>query len=115
MFLLYSMIILLFPSIIGINILIYNLTVKKAIKKIIEPKLKENGYSFVGYEWPGFLSNGDFKANNINIRTMSKNGRIINSMYAYIFYKRENEAKKITVQIDTLFFIIRNVFYSSEI
>jgi hypothetical protein len=115
MILLYSLAILIFPLIIGLNILIYRLIVKKALRKFIEPKLSEKGLTFVEYKWPGLLSNGDFKADDISLTIMNKNGNVSNSSYAYIFYKDGNKTKKITARIDTTFWFINRVIYSSEI
>lgn len=114
MALLYSLILLLFPTIIAINVLAYTLTVKKALRKFIEPKLRENECAFIDYKWPGLLSNGDFRSNDIAFTDMNKNGNIFNSTFAYIFYKKGNETKKITARIDTAFLITRKVVYSSE-
>jgi hypothetical protein len=95
--------------------LIYRLIVKKALKKYIEPKLDEKGLIFIDYKWPGLLSNGDFKADDVGlIIIMNKNGNVSNSSYAYIFYKEGNETKKITARIDTTFWFINKVVYSSE-
>ena len=93
--------------------LIYRLIVKKALRKFIEPKLTEKGLTFVDYKWPGLLSNGDFKPDDITF-IMNKNGNIFNSSYAYIFYKDGNDTKKVTARIDTTFWFINKVMYSSE-
>ena len=114
MILVYSLIVLIFPTLVGINVLIYNLTIKKALRKFIEPKLRENGYAFTEYKWPGLLSNGDFKSDDITFTMMNKNGKMFNSMYAYIFYKKGKETKKITARIDTTLLFINKVVYSSE-
>ena len=115
MILFYSLIILIFPLIIGLIILIYHLIVKKALKKFIEPKLSERGLTFIEYKWPGLLSNGDFKSDDITLMVMNKNGNASNSIYVYIFYKEGSETKKITVRINTTFWFINEVVYSSEI
>jgi hypothetical protein len=116
MFLFYSLVVLIFPVIIGLNILIYRLVVNKALKKYIKPMLVEKGLIFIEYKWPGLLSNGDFKPDDISFTIVNTNGNISNSKYAYIFYKKASEIKKITVRIDTMFlFIINKVAYSSDI
>jgi hypothetical protein len=114
MILFYSLAILIFPFIIGLNMLIYRLLIKKALKKYIGPKLDEKGLIFIDYKWPGLLSNGDFKIDDVGLTIMNKNGNVSNSSYAYIFYKDGNETKKITVRIDTTFWVINKVVYSSE-
>jgi hypothetical protein len=114
MILLYSLLILIFPVVIALNMLIYRIIIKNALKKYIEPKLKEKGLLFIDYKWPGLLSNGDFEDNNLTLKVMNKNGNVSNSTYAYIYYKELNGAKKITVRVDTTFWIIDSVTYSSE-
>jgi len=108
------LVILIFPLTIGLNILIYRLIVKSALRKFIEPKLSEKGLIFVDYKWPGVLSNGDFEADGLTFTVMNKNGSVFNSSYAYIFYKDGSETKKITARIDTMFWFIKKVVYSSE-
>jgi hypothetical protein len=114
MFLVYTLIVLLFPAVIGLNMLIYNVIVKKALRKFIEPKLKEQKLTFIEYKWPGLLSYGDFKSDGITFTFMNKNGKPFNSIFTYIFYRKENETKKVTVRIDTTFLVITKVVYSSE-
>ena len=95
--------------------LIYHVIVKKAIRKYIKPKLNEKGLIFVDYKWPGLFSIGDFKENTWTIPVMNKNGNTFNSTYANIYYKELNETKKITVRIDTIFFLFQKVTYSSDL
>jgi len=106
--------ILAISIVIGLNILTYRSVVNKALKKFIEPKLNERGLTFVKYKWPGLLSNGDFKPDDIKLTFMNKNGSPYNSQYAYIYYKDGNETQKITVRIDTAFLSINKIVYSSE-
>lgn len=115
MILLYSLIILIFPVVIGLNIFIGRAIIKTALRKYIEPKLKENGLLFVDYKWAGLFSSGDFKDNQLQLSFMGKNGNISNSIYAYIYYKDLNNTKKITVRIDTTFLFIQEVAYSAEL
>lgn len=114
MILIYSLAILIFVSIIGLNVLIYRHIVRRALRKFIEPKLNEKGLTFVDYKWPGLLSNGDFKSNDITL-IVNNNGNVFNSSYADIFYKDGNETKKITARIDTTFWFINKVVYSSDL
>ena len=114
MILLYTLLVLIFPAIIFLNMLTYRMVVKKALRKYIEPKLTEQGLLFVEYKWPGLLSKGDFKNENFSFTIMNRNGRASFSSYADIFYKRLNDTKKVTVRIDTTFLIINKVSYSSE-
>ena len=113
MILIYSLTILIFPFIIGLNILFYHLIVRKALRKFIEPELNEKGLIFVNYKWPGLLSNGDFKYNDTTF-IVNKNGNFFNSFYAYMYYKDGKETKKITVRIDTALWYINKVVYSSD-
>ena len=116
MILLYSLLILIFPLVISLNVLMYRGIVKKALRKYIEPKLKERGLLFIDYKWPGLFSNGDFDDDTLTLTMMNKNGNVSNSTYAYIYYKgEENETKKITVRIDRKFWIIDKITYSSEL
>jgi hypothetical protein len=116
MIILYSLLILIFPFIISINVLIYRSIVKNALKKYIEPKLKEKGLVFIDYKWPGFFSNGDFEDDTMALTIMNKNGNVYNSSYAYIYYKEEegSETRKVTVRIGTIFWFINKITYSSE-
>jgi hypothetical protein len=114
MILLYCLVILIFPVIIGLNILTYRFIVNKALKKHIKPMLEESGLIFIEYKWPGLLSNGEFKPDNTSFKLMNKNGNMFNSMYAYIFYKKANETKKFTVRIDTTAWYVNKVAYSSD-
>jgi hypothetical protein len=114
MFLLYSLLILIFPVVISVNVLMYISVVKKAIRKDIEPELKEKGLYYIEYKWPGLFSNGDFKEDNLPLKFMSKNGKASNSFYAYIYYKAGSKTKRTTVRIDTIFWSIDKIAYSSE-
>jgi hypothetical protein len=112
---LYSLIILLFPTIIALNMLLYHMIVRKALRKYIKPKLKDNNMSFIKYKWPGLFSNGDFKDDEMALTIMSKNGSIVNSTYVDIYYNKLDDTKKITARIDTIFFFIYKVHYSSKL
>ena len=112
MFFVYAL--LIFPLLIGLNILAYRIIVKKAIKKYIEPKLKEKGLLFVDFKWPGLMSSGDFEGDFLISAIMNKMGWVSNSIYVYIYYRDLDDTKKVTVRIDTTFFIINKVAYSSE-
>lgn len=114
MILLYSLIVLIFPFIVSINILIYHTIVRKAVKRYIEPQLKEKGLLFINYKWPGLFSSGDFKSDTLTLTVMNKNGRISNSTYVYIYYKHLRDIKRITARISTKFLIIDSITYSSE-
>jgi hypothetical protein len=114
MLLLYSLIILIFPLIVSINILIYRLIVRKALKRYIDPQLKEKGLSFISFKWPGLFSSGDFKNGTLKLTVMNKNGKVLNSVYAYIYYKDLSDIKRVTARIDTKFGVIDGITYSSE-
>ncbi len=114
MILLYSLLILIFPVIAFVNVLIYRIIVRKALKKYIEPQLKEKGLLFISFKWPGLFSNGDFKNDTLTLTVMNKNGKVSNSVYAYIYYKDLSDIKRITTRIDTKFGIIDSITYSSE-
>ena len=115
MILLYSLLILTLPTIIVLNVLLYHIIVRRALKKYIKPKLKDNGFTFLNYKWPGLFSNGDFKNDKITLTVMSKNGSVVSSTYAYIYYHKFNDTKKVTVRIGTTFLIIYKVDFSSEL
>ena len=115
MFLLYSLLILFFPLLISLNVLIYVSIVKKALRKYIKPILEEKNLSYVEYKWPGLFSDGDFNENDFIISIVNSYGSTSNSYYAYIYYRTGNETKKTTVKIDTRFWVIKKVTYSSEL
>ena len=46
---------------------------------------------------------------------MNKNGSASNSVYAYIFYKKGSESKKVTARIDTTFLFIKKISYSTNL
>lgn len=115
MILLYSLVILIVPIVIALNLFLYQMIVRKALRKYIRPKLKENNLTFINYKWPGLFSNGDFKDDKLALTVMGKNGSIVNSTYAYIYYNKLNETKKVTARIDTTFFKICKVHYNSEL
>lgn len=99
---------------IALQMLIYRIILKNALRKYIEPKLKEKGFIFINYKWPGILSNGDFEPDDIKLTVMNKNGSASQSYYAYVFYKDSNETKKITARINTAIWSIDSVVYSSD-
>ncbi len=113
MILLYSLLILIFPLIIFLNIFFYRIMVGNALRRFIKPNLNAKGLVFVEYKWPGLLSSGNFKDDTPELRIASKNGRSTNSIYAYIYYSDLRYTKKITVRINTKFLTINNVDYSS--
>lgn len=115
MILFYSLIILIIPFIISINVLTYRLTIKKALNNYIIPKLKENDLVFIDYSWPGLFSNGKFKDDPLKLTFMNKNGQSSILLYAdIIYYTTTGETKKITARIDTTFFIIKKISYSAD-
>ena|ERR1700761_3681475 len=114
MVLLYFLLILIFPFIIFLNILVYRLVVRKALRKHIKPKLEEKGLTFIDYKWPGLFSNGGFGNPEITL-LVNTNGNLLNSIYVYIYFKDAYETKKTTARIDTMFLFIRKVTYSSEL
>ncbi|WP_461453375.1 hypothetical protein [Mucilaginibacter sp.] len=107
-------VILFFSLIIALQFLIYRIIIKNALTKYIEPKLKEKGFIFIDYKWPGLLSNGEFKPDDIALSVMNKNGNASISNYAYIFYKDVNDTKKVTAKIDTTLLSITSVSFSSD-
>ncbi|GAB3915645.1 hypothetical protein [Mucilaginibacter boryungensis] len=115
MILFYSLIVLILPFIIFINVLIYHFTIKKALNNYIIPKLKENDLAFIQYKWPGLFSNGNFK-NAPKLTPMNRNGQPSSSLYAdIIYYTPMGETKRVTARIDTSFFLIKNVSYSANV
>jgi hypothetical protein len=94
--------------------LLYHMIVRKTLRKYIKPKLKDNNMSFIKYKWPGLFSNGDFKDDEMALTIMSKNGSVVNSIYADIYYNKLDDTKRVTARIDTTFLIINKVHYSSE-
>jgi len=116
MILLYSLVVLVFAIMIGLPILTYRITINKAIKSYIIPKLEEKGFDFIEYRWPGLFSTGSFKDDNFKLTVMNKNGNSISSRYVdIVYYKPSGETHKITARITSKFFFIDQVSFSREL
>jgi len=106
---------LLFILNVGINRIIINV----AIKKYVIPDLNKKGFTSKGYESTGIFSVGDFTGmtnSDMPVRLFfSKNGSPTKSSFYYIYYNTGDGNKRITVRIDTLFFSVQKVKYSSEL
>ena len=88
--------------------------IKKALRDYIEPKLKKRGFTFIYYEWPDLFSNGDFEDDSLMVTIINLRGRVSYSTYVYIYYKEFDGTKRVTARIDTTFYSIDEVVYSSE-
>jgi hypothetical protein len=104
---------LFFAVLICIQMLIYRALVRGALRTYIEPMLKEKGFLFIDYKWPGLFSDGDFDNEIFTLTVMNINGNASTSTYAYIFYKDGNDTKKVTARIEATFWFIDKVLYST--
>jgi len=108
--------------IILLNILIVRLIIKRALRKYIKPDLDKKELYFISYKWVIFFGIGDFTRENDSDAPNNgywggAGGRSpFLSIYIYIYYyNSHNIDKRVTARIDTLFFFIRKVKYSSEL
>jgi len=100
-----------------INILIYQLIVKKASRQFIKPFLNQNGIRFIKSEYVGFLKTGDFKESEFTLRPLML-GHPVHNTYVYVYYSSEKDITKIkrmTAKINSSFFFIRNVEYLPKV
>jgi len=115
MFLLILIVVLFFSFFVLLFVLTYINTMEQALRKYIKPALEEKGLLYIDYKWPGLFSDGDFNETDFTITVMNNYGSASYSHYAYIYYKVGGETKKTTVRIDTTFWVIKKVTYSSEL
>jgi len=106
-------IISLFIIVILLNGLTIWAIIHRALRKKIIPYLTERGMFFKSYKWLGFFNTGDFDELTLTIGSTNASANI--SIYIDIYYQSLKEDKRTTVRIDTLYFFIRRVNYSSEI
>jgi hypothetical protein len=100
---------------VGGNALFIFLFIRSAVKKYVKPNLQSSGLIFVRSRWAGLFNSGDFGNAGFSFKPSFLNGNPFLSIYAYIYYKEFDVIKRFTIRIDTLFFFIRNVTFSSEI
>ena len=72
--------------VILINILLFQLWIKSAIKRIVKPALENNHLNYIGYKWVGFWGCGDFKYDKMDF-ALFKTGMNTSSIYSYLYYK----------------------------
>jgi hypothetical protein len=104
---------LIFLAFILLNILIFRLIINRALRKYIEPDLKEKGMFFERYKWLGFFNTGDFAELTITFGGSNASARL--SIYIDVYYQSTKEQKRTTVRIDTFYLFIRRVKYSSDL
>ena len=68
---------------------------------------------FERYKWLGFFNTGDFDELTITFGGSKASASL--SIYIDVYYQSSTEQKQITARIDTFYFFIRRVKYSSEI
>ncbi|MDB5091417.1 MAG: hypothetical protein JWR09_5411 [Mucilaginibacter sp.] len=106
-----------FILVIALNVGIYFLIIKRAIRKYVIPDLTRNALDYISYKALGIFQSGDFEGKEKRTFSpiVSKNGSPAADVYFYIFYKSGIEQKRVTVKVETLFFVIRKVKYSKEL
>jgi hypothetical protein len=114
MTLLIILIITLLLFILGGNLFLIKLYIKKSTKRFVIPILESKGYLLTDYKWVVFWGDGDFKNEQMNF-ALFKTGLNSISIFAYIYYKGSDNIKRITIKIDIVSLSIDNVTYSSEI
>ena len=105
--------ILLLPSIIFLNVVLFHMQIKRAIKRVVKPALEKSQLTYVGYKWAGFWSCGDFKNDSMDF-ALFKTGLNTTSIYSYLYYKDSDVNKKITIKIYLIGFEIDKVEYSGK-
>jgi len=103
--------------IIACNIIVFHLTIKRAIKKFVNTELASKDMVFIDYKWPGFFSRGDFKDGALAFNALFKTGLNTTSIYSYIYYRdlKSGLSNRVTIKIDVIGISIENVVYSSDI
>ncbi len=101
---------ILFPTVIALNVLIVRSIINRALNRFIKPTLASNGLTFIDHNWAGLFSTGDFKSQfsfwDLVIRSEP-------AIFVYVAYYDNNVKKRITVRIDTVFLFIQRVIYSN--
>jgi len=100
-------------TIILFNVIAYKLIVHRAIRKYIRPDLNHKNLIYLKHKIIGPLGTGDFNEKNTLTLVSFRGGPRI-FFYVYIYYKSPEAEKKVTALVDTIFFVIRKVSYSSE-
>jgi len=108
------LIIILFSTIILVNVYAFKYIVNKAIRKFIKPKLQSAALTLTNYKWLGLFNHGDFKDDKFILFPGLKGGYPVISTYINIYYDEALIEKKATVRIDTFFVFIVSVLYSTE-
>jgi hypothetical protein len=98
--------------VIFINVLLFHLHIRTAIKQIVKPELQRNGLTYVDYKWCGFWGCGDFK-DNIEF-ALFKTGLHTTSIYSFIYYNDGEKTKRITIKINRKDFSATQVLYSNK-
>jgi len=81
-----------------LNIFIYKLLIKAAIKKKIIPYLKQNNCQFIKLYSEGFCGKGNFK-NDKSKWVYNQAGQSSISIYKQLFYKNpKGETKQISIE-----------------
>ena len=106
--------ILSIPLVIFINVILFHILIKSAIKRLIKPVLENNKLTFVDYKWVGFWGCGDFKSDNMEF-ALFKTGLNTLSIYSFLYYKNLDVIKKITVKIYVEGLKVSKVEFSSKI
>lgn len=105
--------VLLFPLIILLNVLLFHLLIRSAVKRIVKPALANEYLTYVDYKWVGFWGCGDFKHGTMDF-ALFKTGVNTLLIYSYIYYKDAEEIKRITIKINVAGLSVDNVEYSDQ-
>ncbi len=102
-----------FIVVILLNAWIIWATIHRALRKNIIPYLMEKGMFFERYKWLGFFNTGDFDELTLTFGGTTASASL--SIYIDVYYQSSKEQRRTTARIDTFYFFIRKVKYSSEI
>ena len=96
-----------------VNVLLFYLHIKTAIRKFVKPELEQKGLKYVDYKWTGFWECGDFR-DRIEF-ALFKTGLNTTSVYSYVYYKSDGITKRVTIKIYLINSIIHKVVYSDKL
>ena len=100
----------LIPLVILLNVILFYVLIKIAIKRFVKPELERKQLLFVDYKWVGFWGCGDYKNESIEF-ALFKTGLNTISIYSYIYYKDSDCPKRTTIKIYITGFNIDRVEY----
>lgn len=97
-----------------INIVIYKVILRKALRKFIVPYLNDLGYHLERTKFIGLFGTGDLKRKVFSVRPLMPTGSPVISMYIYLYIRSEaGVAKRITARLTSIFLWVKSVEYSN--